>query len=126
MIRRLRLWSGLIMFAFVVTHLLNHALGVLSLGSAEAGRVVFLAVWGNPVGNLVLGASFITHIALVLLALYQARHLRLPRWELARLGLGLVMPFMLIPHIFGTKVLSAYYGFDTTYAYVVSGMWVVT
>ena len=61
--------------------------------------------WGNPVGNLVLGASFITHIALVLLALYQARHLRLPRWELARLGLGLVMPLLLIPHVFGTAVL---------------------
>jgi adenylate cyclase len=124
MARRLRLWSGLIIFVFVCTHLLNHALGNISLGAAETGRLVFAAVWENPLGALVLYGALLTHVGLVLLALYQARHLRLPRWELARLGLGLVMPFLLIPHIFGTKVLSVTYGFTTTYAYVVSGMWV--
>ena len=34
------------------------------------------------------------------------------------------MPFMLIPHIFGTRVLADMYQFRDTYAYVVVGMWV--
>jgi adenylate cyclase len=122
--RRLRLWSGLVLFVFVGTHLLNHALGIISLGAAEAGRLVFMAVWRNPVGTILLYGALITHVVLVLMAVYQARHLRLPRWEIVRLALGLAMPFMLVPHIFGTHVLGALYDFQTTYAYVVVGMWV--
>lgn len=124
MARRLRLWSGLVLFVFVGTHLLNHALGVISLGAAETGRLVFMAIWRNPIGTVLLYGALITHIVLVLMALYHARHLRLPRWEIVRLALGLAMPFMLIPHIFGTHVLGALHDFKTTYAYVVVGMWV--
>ena len=124
MARRLRLWSGLILFVFVGTHLLNHALGVISLDAAETGRLVFMAIWRNPVGTILLYGALITHIVLVLLALFHARHLRLPRWEIVRLALGLAMPFMLIPHIFGTRVLADMYQFRDTYAYVVVGMWV--
>ena len=35
MARRLRLWSGLVMFVFIATHLLNHALGIISIDAAE-------------------------------------------------------------------------------------------
>src|SRR5215212_1811695 len=106
MARRLRLWSGLVLFVFVSTHLLNHTLGIISLDAAEAGRLVFLAVWRNPIGTVVLYGALISHVVLVLTALYQARHLRLPRWEVVRLALGLVMPLMLIPHILGTRILA--------------------
>ena len=125
MTRKLRLWSGLVLFVFVGTHLLNHALGVFSLAAAETGRLVSLAIWRNPVGTVLLYGAFLTHIVLVLMALYRARHLRLPRWEMVRLGLGLAMPFMLIPHIFGTRILNEVTPeFRDTYAYVVVGMWV--
>jgi adenylate cyclase len=124
MARRLRLWSGLVLFVFVGTHLLNHALGIISLGAAETGRLVFLAIWRNPIGTILLYSAFLTHIVLVLMAIYNARHLRLPRWEVVRLALGLAMPFMLIPHIFGTRILHQLAGFEDTYAYVVVGMWV--
>jgi adenylate cyclase len=124
MTRRLRLWSGLVLFVYVGTHLMNHALGVISIEAAEAGRLVFLALWRNLLGTLLLYGALVTHIVLVLLALYRARHLRLPRWEMLRLGLGLAMPFMLIPHIFGTRILHEISGFHDTYAYVVVGMWV--
>jgi adenylate cyclase len=50
-IRRIRLYSGLILFCFVSTHLLNHALGLISLQAMEGGRWLFLAVWRNPVGS---------------------------------------------------------------------------
>ena len=36
--RRLRLGSGLILFVFVLTHLTNHALGLISLEAMEAGQ----------------------------------------------------------------------------------------
>ena len=41
--RRLHLITGLILFAYVLTHFLNHMLGLVSLESLEAGRGVFNA-----------------------------------------------------------------------------------
>ncbi|MFN0071627.1 MAG: adenylate/guanylate cyclase domain-containing protein [Chloroflexota bacterium] len=121
---RLRLWSGLVLFVFVATHFINHSLGLISVELLEGGRLVFLALWRNPLGRLLLYSALIAHVALVLWALYRRRHLRLPRWEIARLAMGLLMPVFLIPHIFGTQVLSATYGVNDSYAYVVAGMWV--
>jgi adenylate cyclase len=46
--RRVRLASGLVLFAYVTTHLANHALGLVSLDAMEAGRVYFLALWRAP------------------------------------------------------------------------------
>jgi len=79
MARRLRLWSGLILFVFVGTHLLNHALGVFSLNAAELGRLVFMAIWRNPLGTLLLYGALLTHVVLVLLALYGGNWLRRSR-----------------------------------------------
>jgi adenylate cyclase len=120
--RRLRLWSGLILFVFVGTHMVNHALGMVSLGAVEAGRAVFLAFWRSPAGTALLYPSLVLHVGLVLWALYQRRYLRLPWAEVVRLALGLAMPILLIPHIFGTRVLADAFGVDDSYAYVVTGM----
>jgi adenylate cyclase len=125
MSRRLRLWSGLVLFGFVTTHFANHALGIISVEAAETGRLAFLAFWRSPIGTVLLYPAFFVHVALVLRVLYQRRHLRLPLWEIVRLVLGLAMPVLLIPHIFGTRVLSDVFGVDDTYAYVVAGMWLL-
>ena len=41
----IRLTTGLILFFYVLTHNLNHALGLISLAAMEAGRLVFLGFW---------------------------------------------------------------------------------
>ena len=122
--QRLRLWSGLVLYTFVATHFINHSLGLISIDLLESGRYWFLLVWRNPLGTVLLDSSLVVHVALVLTALYRRRHLRLPRWEIVRSAMGLLMPVFLIPHIFGTQVLSATYGVNDSYAYVVSDMWV--
>ena len=43
--QRLRLVSGIVLFVYLTTHLLNHALGLVSLEAMEQGRLAFLAVW---------------------------------------------------------------------------------
>jgi hypothetical protein len=42
MVGRLLLWSGYVLFFYVVTHLLNHALGLISLGARSRPGVVRL------------------------------------------------------------------------------------
>jgi adenylate cyclase len=104
MMQRLRLMSGLILFVYVTTHLLNHALGMVSVEAAEAGAVWFVAFWRHPIGTVLLYSSLTCHLGLALYAVYARWHARLPRWELVRLGLGLLIPLQLLQHIVGTRV----------------------
>src|SRR5258708_39458766 len=76
-VRRLRLATGLVLFAYLVTHYLNHALGLVSLAAGEEGRrwlVLLLADWLGSV--LVLGVLPV-HLGLALWGAYAGR--RLPR-----------------------------------------------
>ena len=49
---RLRLYTGLWLLFYAATHLINHALGLISLAAAEGGRIVFLAFWRQPLVEL--------------------------------------------------------------------------
>jgi adenylate cyclase len=108
---------------FLALHLTNHALGLLSLGAMEAGRVWFLALWRNPLGTALLYGAFLTHLTLALYAVYERRTLRLPWWELIRLLFGLSIPVMLAAHVVGTRVASAWYGADDSYTRMIQIYW---
>ncbi len=125
MLHRLRLLSGLALFAYVAGHLLNHALGLVSLQTAETARRAFIGFWRSPVGTPLLYGALIVHLALVLWSLYQRRHLRMPRWEVFRLALGLLIPIQLIPHIFGTRVTYELTDFGFPYAKWMLLYWVM-
>lgn len=96
--RPLRLASGLLLFAFVVSHFLTHASGLLLLPAMEQARTVLLWPWRTLAGEALLVAAILTHGGLGLWALYRRRHLRMPASEAWQLGLGLCIPILLIPH----------------------------
>src|SRR6201993_1399138 len=58
MIRRLRLFSGLVMLAYVTMHLLNHAVGLISLEAMETVLWYIFRIWTNRPAQLVLYGSF--------------------------------------------------------------------
>src|SRR5271165_4568569 len=88
MIRRLRLWSGLAMLAYIAMHLSNHALGLVSLRAMDRTLAWVLWVWSNPPAQALLYGSFCVHYGLALWALWERRTLRLRAGEYAQLGLG--------------------------------------
>jgi len=69
MIRRLRLFSGLVMLAYVTMHLLNHAVGLISLEAMENVLWYIFRIWTNRLAQLLLYGSFLVHYALALYAL---------------------------------------------------------
>ena len=75
MVGRLRLWSGYVLFFYVVTHLLNHTLGLISLRVLEVGRHWFVLIWHNPIGQTALYGALFTHFFLALWSLYRRRAL---------------------------------------------------
>ena len=73
MIHRLRLLPGLILFAYVVVHLLDLSLVVVSVGTADAMLVaIYPILTSPPVTALLLDASAI-HLALALDCLFGER-----------------------------------------------------
>ncbi|EIM29230.1 adenylate/guanylate cyclase domain-containing protein [Microvirga lotononidis] len=122
--REIRLVTGLVLGAFLLTHFSNHALGLVSVEAMEAGRVWFNGLWRNPVGTLLLYGSVLTHFLLALLALYRRRTLRMPVREAAQLTLGLSLPFLLIAHVVGTRVEWALTGHNSGYPEVVRNLWI--
>ena len=101
---RVRLVSGLVLFVFVTTHFVNHALGLISLGAMEDGREWFLLLWRNAAGTVLLYGALLTHFCLALWSLYRRRHLRMPLWEALQLLLGLTIPPLLVGHVVATRI----------------------
>jgi len=121
--RNLRLASGLTLFAYVATHLANHACGLASLAAAEAVRLWFIGFWRSPPIALLLYAAFTVHIGLACIALYERRTLRMPALEWARLLLGFSIPFLLAAHYTGTQLAHVLYGQDDPYIRIVWSLW---
>ena len=117
MVRRVRLWSGLVLLAFVVTHYLNHALGLVSLEALEAGRAAFLWLWRGPVGTLALYGALLVHMALAFWGLYQRRRLAMPTWQAVQVLFGFAIPPLLALHILGNRLAAELFATNDTYTY---------
>ena len=126
MVRKIRLTTGLILFAFVTCHLINHTLGVISLAVMETGREIFLLIWRNPAGSLAVYGSLIIHLLLAVWALYQRRSLHISVGELIQLCLGFAIPFLLALHVVGTRGAHQLFGTEDTYAFVLLAQWKFT
>ena len=124
-VRRLRLGAAFVLLTYLILHFLNHALGLISLEAMEAGRWWFLALWRSRLGTLALYGAITLHGGLALWLLYQRRSLRMPAWESAQYGLGLVLPALLASHVVGTRVAWWQAGTEDRYARVLMVFWVL-
>ena len=121
--RKLRLSSGLLIAAFVVTHLSNHALGLISIDAMERAREWMQEFWGDPVMLALLGGSFAIHFWLALVSLYRRTTLRMPAWEAAQLVLGLLVLPLMANHAIGTRGSRELMGIDVDYPLVLGAIW---
>src|SRR5258708_13864692 len=115
MIRRLRLVSGLVMLAYVTMHLLNHAVGLISVAGMEDVLWYVFRIWTNRPAQALLYGSFLVHYGLALSALWQRRTLGLRPAELAQLVLGFAIPLLLMRHVVGTRISDSFFHTDVGY-----------
>ncbi|MEM8685734.1 MAG: adenylate/guanylate cyclase domain-containing protein [Pseudomonadota bacterium] len=120
---RLRLISGLILFSFALTHLLNHAVGLISLDAMEQVRLYRVAITRSVPGSLVLGLALVVHIGLALYKFASRRSLRMTAWEGVQLVFGLAIPYFLFRHMLGTRLPHELFGVETDYSFVLFGVW---
>ena len=116
---RTKLATGLILFVFLTTHLINHMLGIISLPAMDAGSVLFKALWRSWPGTVVLYAAAILHPLLALYNWLRRGHYRGIPWQgWVQISLGLLVPPLVVDHIIGTRGLNAAFAMNDSYAYV--------
>ena len=121
--RRVRLWSGLIVAAFVIGHLLNHASSIVSVDLAEQTRRALAVFWHQWWAQALLYGSFIVHFIAVLAVLYRRRTLRMPAWEMTQMLLGGVMIPLLAAHVVATRGLYGEFDLTPDYARTAFMLW---
>jgi adenylate cyclase len=120
---RLRLGSGLIMFAFATMHMAAHVVLLVSFEWADAALALLMAPWRTVAGTAILAAAFVVHYLNALWSIYARRSLRMPQWERWQILLGLAIPFLLALHVMGTRVAELAADVHTSYASILLTFW---
>jgi adenylate cyclase len=123
-VRQVRLICGLILFSYLLSHYINHALGNISLGALEYGLRFHMGFWTSPIGTLLLYPALFVHGSLGLWALYRRRYFRWKAAEITQLTLGLLIPLMLCTHLIGERLGVTLYGLHRSYALALYNFWV--
>ncbi|GAB4067022.1 adenylate/guanylate cyclase domain-containing protein [Ancylobacter sonchi] len=118
-----RLWSGIVLFAFVLTHLLNHALGIFGVEAMEVAQQWRWLLWKSLPGSVLLYACFLTHMILSSLRILRRHTWRMPRDEAWQIVSGLAIPLLAAGHVLETRVGGTWFGADEAYHAVLARMW---
>src|SRR5258708_40134339 len=103
------------MFAFVISHFLNHALGLVSLAVAEDAMWYLYRVYTSRLGSTAIYGAFLVHFLLALYALWQRQTLRLSAPEAVQYALGFPIPLRLTEHDMSPRVSATFLGGDFGY-----------
>ena len=120
---RLRISSGLVLFAFAFFHFINIGLGLFHtdyLHGMQDGRH---AVTRHDVGSILLYLALITHSGLALYSISQRRTLRMSLSTALQVALGLLIPLQLIAHIVHTRYAHEVYNVNDEMGYIIILMW---
>ena len=123
-LRQVRLASGMVLFAYLVSHFLNHALGNISLEALAAGVYLHIAFWQFLPVTILFYTACLVHTALGIWALYERRQFRWKAIEPLQLVLGLSVPMLIIAHIIGIRLGQTLYGHEKLYPQVLFLYWI--
>src|SRR6202795_1803154 len=124
-VRQIRIGCGLVLFAYLVSHFLNHALGNISMEALATGvHYHMLFCQFLPVA-IVFYTAALVHAGLGIWALYERREFRWKAIEPLQLVLGLSIPALIITHIVGVRLGQTLFGHDKLYPQVFFAYWIV-
>src|SRR5215471_6423994 len=123
-VRQIRLVCGLVLFSYLISHFLNHALGNISIDALADGVYYHTAFWQFlPVAVALYTAVFV-HGGLGLWALYQRRQFSWKAVEPLQLTLGLSIPLLVAMHVIGARLGQSLYGQEKFYPQELYAFWV--
>jgi adenylate cyclase len=123
-LRQVRLVSGVILFAYLISHFLNHALGNVSMEALAGGVYLHTSFWQFLPVAILFYAACLVHTGLGIWALYERRQFRWKAIEPLQLVLGLSVPMLVIAHIVGVRLGQTLYDHEKLYPQVFFLYWI--
>jgi adenylate cyclase len=123
-VRQIRLACGLVLFAYLISHFLNHALGNISMDALADGVYYHTVFWQFLPVTIAFYTAALVHAGLGIWALYQRRQFRWRAIEPLQLVLGLSIPALIIAHITGVRLGETLFGHEKLYPQVFYAYWV--
>lgn len=124
-IRQIRLACGLVLFAYLLSHFINHALGNISLEALAMGVKYHAAFWKSWPIATALYTTATVHTGLGIWALYERRQFHWRAIEPAQLVLGLSIPALIITHLAGVRFDDILFQHQKLYPQVFYSYWIV-
>lgn len=124
-VRQIRLACGLVLFSYLISHFVNHALGNISMDALAAGVYFHTMFWQFLPVAMVFYVSSLIHAGLGIWALYERRQFRWKAVEPLQLVLGLSIPALIIAHLIGVRLGQTLFGHEKFYPQVFYAYWVV-
>jgi len=123
-VRQVRLVCGLVLFAYLVSHFLNHALGNISMDALAIGVTYHTLFWQFLPVAIAFYTAALVHTGLGIWALYERRQFRWKAIEPLQLVLGLSVPALIITHLTGVRLGQTLFGHEKLYPQVFFAFWV--
>ena len=123
-VRQIRFACGLVLYAYLISHFLNHALGNISMEALAAGVYYHTLFWQFLPVAIVFYAAALIHSGLGIWALYQRRQFHWRAIEPLQLVLGLSIPALIIAHIVGVRLGQSLFGHQKLYPQELYSFWV--
>ena len=115
---KLKLWTGMFLMFYCVTHHMNHSLGIFGLTVVDYAREYFLLFWRNPVISFFLLFTLVIHIIFSLLRVIKMASFKgFQSHEWFQLITGILTVPLLAIHITSTGIPHRFYGVEDTYTF---------
>ena len=122
--RQVRLVCGMVLFTYLISHFLNHALGNISLDALADGVYYHTLFWQFLPVAIVFYTSALLHSALGIWALYQRRQFSWRAMEPLQLLLGLSIPLLVAFHVIGVRLAQTMFAHEKLYPQELYAFWV--
>jgi adenylate cyclase len=123
-VRQVRLVCGLVLFSYLISHFLNHALGNISLDALAGGVHYHTMFWQSLPVAMTLYTAMLIHGSLGFWALYQRRQFTWKAVEPLQLALGLSIPVLVVMHVVGARLGDTLFGQEKLYPQELYVFWV--
>ena len=123
-LRQIRLASGAVLFTYLVSHFLNHALGNISLAALARGVYWHTLFWQSFPVTIVFYTACLVHTGLGIWALYERRQFRWKAIEPLQLVLGLSIPLLILVHVVGVRLGRTLFGHEKLYPQELFLFWI--
>src|ERR1700746_2691625 len=122
-VRQVRLVCGMVLFTYLISHFLNHALGNISVDALTEGVHYHILFWQFLPVAIIFYTAMLLHGGLGIWALYQRRQFPWIAIEPLQLLLGLSIPVLVAFHVIGARLGHTLFGQEKLYPQELYGFW---